>query len=479
MDACYGGIAFFTALGVIINTKKGLRAISLVIILIGAMLAVAGCSDQSAARIAKIKSKGGLTVLTRNAPTTYYIGRDGKPTGPEYQMVKAFAKFIGVKFKFVVKDSVAALIKAESTGKGDLIAAGITNIKARRAEFDFGPSYQNVREQVVCRRGGIVPSNVAGLVGVKLTVVPDSSYAERLKSLQSDHPKLSWKTDDVGTETLLRKIWKGQLDCTVADSDIVAINRRYFPNLVVAFDLTKAQPLAWVVAKGDKGLVQAIGRWLKHYRANGDLGTMMARYYAPTKVFDYVDTRAYVRKIQNVYPKYRRAFKAAADKHDLPPLVLAAQAYQESRWDPHAVSPTGVRGMMMLTQNTAQSLGVDNRLDPRASIRGGALYLHKMEDRLPDSIKPEDRVWFALAAYNIGLAHLRDARSLAKKLNEDPDNWSQISRVLPLLSERRYYQDLPHGYARGTEPVRYVSRIRNYADILRVRSALNGTDGDS
>jgi len=430
---------------------------------------LAGCSGHvSDKRLKAIKARGTLVVLTRNAPTTYYIGRDDEPTGPEHDLIVSFAKSIGVKPKFVIKNSVSELLHAVANGEGDVVAAGITHTSERSNRFRFGPSYQQVTQQIVCSRRGKRARSIDQLSDVNFEIISDSSYVERLQELKKKHPGLHWKTSpDDDTEELLRRIWKGKLDCTAADSDIVAINRRFFPNLVVTFDLSKPQPLAWVLPKGAEGLQQAMQDWLEDYKSSGQLEQLMHHYYAHVKVFDYVDTRAYVRRIEHRYPRYRKLFHKAADRHGVSPIILAAQGYQESHWNPHAKSPTGVRGIMMLTQNTARWLGVKNRLNPRQSINGGAKYLAHLETRLSDDIDTPDRIWFALAAYNIGFAHLRDARELAERLGHDPNEWSAVKNVLPLLGKRQYYSDLDHGYARGTEAVRYTQRIRNYAGILR------------
>ena len=449
---------------------------SLACLMTASMLLLGACSRANDARLKAIEADGTLVVLTRNAPTTYYIGNDDKPTGPEYQMATAFAKSIGVKAKFVMEDSVADMLHALAAGKGDIVAGGITRTRQREKTFAFGPGYQSVTQQVVCRRGGKQADSVAGLSRVDLEVVADSSYIERLKALRAKHPGLHWKVaPEADTEELLRRVWKGRLDCTVADSDIVDINRRFFPNLVVTFNLSRPQELAWVLPRGADGLHAAVGAWFAKYRARGALHNLMQRYYAHAKVFDYVDLRTYVRRIKSRYPRYRNLFRKAAKAHGLPPLVLAAQAYQESHWNPYAKSPTGVRGMMMLTRPTARSLGIRNRLNARASINGGARYLAHMEQRLSNGIDKPDRIWFALAAYNVGFAHLEDARDLARKLGKNPDAWSAVRTVLPLLGEKKYYRHLAHGYARGLEAVRYVRRIRNYADILREKTRAPGT----
>mgnify|MGYP002624872028 FL=1 len=185
-----------------------------------------------------------------------------------------------------------------------------------------------------------------------------------------------------------------------------------------------------------------------------------------------MDTRRFIRRINTVLPKYKDQFKAAARKYDLDWMLLAAQAYQESHWRTNARSPTGVRGIMMLTMNTARELNVKSRLDPVQSIHGGARYFKQLHDRIPEEVQEPDRTWFALAAYNVGMGHIYDARALAQRLGNDPNTWVGLSEVLPLLSQKKYYRTLKHGYARGREPVIYVQRIRDYHDILHQRLSL-------
>ena len=150
----------------------------------------------------------------------------------------------------------------------------------------------------------------------------------------------------------------------------------------------------------------------------------------------------------------------------MPADLLAALAYQESHWDPQATSQTGVRGIMMLTQNTAESLGVDNRLNPAEAIDGGARYLADRHQRLPDTLPEPDRTYLALASYNIGRGHVLDARQLARELGKNPNSWEDMKDVLPLKADKRYYPQTRYGYARGYEPVHYVQRIRNYQDVI-------------
>lgn len=406
-----------------------------------------------------------LVVATRNAPTTYYEWHD-ETVGPEYDLTQGFAAHLGVKVTYVVKDTVGELLAAVENGEADIAAAGLTRTPERQQRFLFGPIYQEAQQQVVCRAGGKRPKSVTDLTDLSLVVPSDTSYVEHLQSLQQHNHGLQWQTTDDDTEGLLEQVWRKKLDCTIADSNIVAINRRYYPELRVRFNLTKPQALSWIMSKQAKDLQTAVATWLKRYQNDGKLDNVLERYYGYINEFDYVDTRKFKRRIENVLPKYRRDFEKAASKYDLDWTLLAAQAYQESHWRANAKSPTGVRGIMMLTLDTAKELGISSRLDPKKSIFGGARYYKNLYERIPDHITNPDRNWLTLAAYNIGMGHLNDARILAQRLGKNPNSWSDLTDVFPLLSKKKYYKNLQHGYARGRESVDYVQHIRDYHNIL-------------
>lgn len=413
-----------------------------------------------------IRAAGELEVLTRNAPTTVFEDREGL-AGMEYLLTQAVAESLGVKAVYRYYDSIEALLAALEAGEGHLVAAGLTRTAERESRYRFGPDYQEVQQQVVCHRQGPVPGGLDELAEVELKVISESSYVTRLQELQEEFPALRWTvTDEYSTEELFEQVWRRELDCTVADSNIVAINRRYFPELVVAFPITEAQPLAWVLPAEAESLQRYLVDWLESAEQDGTLGRIHDQSYGYLDTFDYVDVRAYKRRIEERLQAYRPMFESVAAKHDLPWTLLAAQAYQESHWNPRAKSPTGVRGIMMLTRNTAESLGVTDRLDAEQSIRGGARYLDRLTGRMPEEIDARERVWFALIAYNVGMGHLHDAQTLARRLGKNPHRLDEIKQVLPLLSQKKHYKTLKYGYARGTEPVRYVDRIRDFQDIL-------------
>jgi len=427
-------------------------------------VALTACGDD--AYITRIQEQGKLVVVTRNAPTTYYMGRDG-PTGFEYALVSAFAEELDVELKLVTSDNPSEILRIIEAGEADIAAAGLTRTEQRQEHVLFSRAYQQVTQQVVCRRLGARPSRPEDLVGLSIEVPAETSYVEQLERLQQDIPELSWEADpEHDTEYLLEKVWQRKLDCTIGDSNIVAINQRYMPELSVRFDISEPQPLAWAMPANADGLQAAVNDWLDQYDEDGQLQALINQYYGFIEVFDYVDTRAFRRKVKRVLPQFQKLFQEAGKQYGIDWTLLAAQAYQESHWDRLARSPTGVRGIMMLTRITAREVGIQSRLDPKQSIMGGAKYLANLRGRLPEAISEPDRTWIALAAYNVGMGHIYDARKLARELGKDPNLWHDFREVLPLLAQKKYYQDLKYGYARGSEPVRYVRRIRNYHDML-------------
>ncbi len=425
-----------------------------------------GWSDDSRS-LNDIKDDGTIVVATRNAPTTWYIGRDDQPTGPEHDLVQAFAQHLGVDVEFKFYPNITEVMNAVEALEVDFAAAGLTITDERDQRFRFGPPYQAVKQQLVCRRGGPQPQTPEEMVGRDIQVIAESAYVDRLKELREDHPELSWQErEDATTEMLLQEVWEREVECTVADSTIARMNRRLFPELVLSQSLTEEQQLGWPMPKARRDLARAMSNWLDDFEDSGDLQRLRDSYYGHYEEFDYVNIRRMMRRIGERFRQYEHWFRQAGDQYNIPYTLLAALAYQESHWNPNAVSPTGVRGIMMLTRRTAQEVGVADRTDARQAIFGGAQYLDWMRNRISEEALEPDRTFLALAAYNVGRGHLHDAQGLARELGYDPLRWTDMVQVLPLLADPEYYQDLRYGYARGYEPVLYVTRIREYWRFL-------------
>lgn len=413
-----------------------------------------------------IKQKKELTVLIRNSPSVYYVGVDG-PTGFEYDLVKAIADSLDMQLNLKIYYSVSDILNAIDKGEGDLAASAVTITKERREKYLFSDPYETVQQLVIYKRGHDYPEDLEDLGNFRILVGKNSSYDQRLKILKKKYPGLTWETtDSLSTEQILQEVWKGNVECTIADNNLFELNRRYFPGLKSAIPISKEQSLGFVINNTNKYLQKYIDLWLKDFKKKKQLALLHNRYYGHINIFNYVDIRTFHNRIKTLLPKYESTFKKAGKKNDIPWKLLAAQAYQESHWNPEAESPTGVRGIMMLTKRTAESLGISDRLDPAASIMGGARYLKRLERIVPDDFTDDDKIYYTLAAYNVGMGHMEDAEILAGKLGYDNNTWEGLKKTLPLLSNKKYYKTLKYGYARGTEPVRYINRIQNYTEIL-------------
>lgn len=418
----------------------------------------------------KIKHKKVLNVLLLNSPTTYYIGTEG-PTGFEYDLLLAYSKSLGVKLHIKTVHTIKEALALSKDPNLDIISASITKTQKRSKILNFGPSYFEVQEQVICSRrmqkGSKFPRDVEDLSGLKIVVGEDTSYAETISDLQSDGFDINVTySPDLSTEELLEEVSKHKIDCTIADSNIYALNLRYFPEIAMAFTISGREQLAWIFPKASPKLEQNMYEWLNSYNQEGKMTQLKDHYYSYVLFFDYYNTKMFYKRMKTRLPKYEKYFKEAATKFGIPWALLASISYQESHWNPKAKSYTGVRGLMMLTRHTAKLLNVKNRLDPKQSIVGGTRHIKQMIKFVPKDVTGENRLKFALAAYNIGLGHIRDAQTLAKEIGLNPNVWSDLKIVLPLLSQKKYYRDLKYGYARGEEPVKYVESIYNYRHIL-------------
>ncbi|MDA8389973.1 MAG: membrane-bound lytic murein transglycosylase MltF [Gammaproteobacteria bacterium] len=433
-----------------------------------AVALVAGCSSRHPAKpqIARIPAHHTLVVLVRSGPTTYYEGPNG-PAGIEYDMARDFADYLGARLDIKVVGRQASLIKDLLAGKGDL-AAGLTVNSARRQFVRFGPAYQRIREELVYRRGTTPPNALTDLGGHPIEVVGHSTAALELARFAKSIKGLSWAdAPRLQTDELLFLVWQGLLPFTIAGSNVVSVNQKYYPALQVAFPVGGPRELAWAFPKNrDNRIYKAAFGFFRELNRSGQLADLIARYYGVTP-FNYVHISTYLQRVRSTLPVYEPLFRSAGARYGVPWRLLAAVAYQESLWEPDAESPTGVEGLMMLTTDTCLSLGVTDRLNPRQSINGGARYLRSLINQLPPTIPEPDRTWMALAAYNIGINHVEDARMLTREQGANPDNWEDVEQRLPLLEDPWWYGKTQYGYAAGYTAVQYVNRIRVYYRILR------------
>lgn len=448
---------------------------ALLLIIAGLMLVLLiGCEREATDALAAIRDRGELRFITRNGPSTYYLDRDG-PTGFDYALARRFAEELGVELVVSEAFTIEGLFTALRRGEADIAGAGLSRTAAREAVYTSTTAYAQQHAQLVYRVGDGRPREIADLEGLRLLVTAGSSHLELLESLRaSSAPWLTWDAvDTADTTELLLQVRDGHADVAVVDSRDFLLQQRLVPSLEVAFDLGPARDVVWYLPaeKADSALRAAADAFLSAQRDDGAIAALTRRHFYRDEEISRVDSKTFMSSVRERLRDYRGLIENVAREYQLPWELLAAIAYQESHWDPEATSRTGVRGMMMLTLPTAEDLGVDDRTDPEQSMRGGARYFKSLRRRLPEDIEEPHRSWMALAAYNIGMAHLEDARVLTERRGGDPHRWSDVMASLPLLEDPQHYRQLRHGYARGSEAVRYVQNIRHYYDVLRLRTA--------
>lgn len=449
------------------------------VLLFASVLLLSACQIESAPKseFQKIQERGVLRVGTLNNQLSYYIGPDG-PAGLDYELARKFAEELGVKLEIKPAFRQADLFPALKKGDIDLIATGLNQTSQAVKRFRPGPAYYYVSQQVVYKKGQLRPRSLKRLIKYQATQVEDtedssaaastlqiveqSQYVPTLTALKKQYPELQFEiVGDADTRDLLKNVSTGELRFTVTDSVELSLAQRLYPDLALAFELTEDQPVSWFTRRSeDESLYAMLIEFFGNIKQSGELASLEEKYIGHIESFDYVDTRAFIRALDDKLPKWAPLFQKYSEEFDW--RLIAALAYQESHWKPRAKSPTGVRGMMMLTLPTAKSVNVTNRLDPEQSVRGGVEYLRRIVTRVPETINDHEKIWFALASYNIGYGHMLDARRLTKAQGGDPNAWADVKDRLPLLRQKRFYSQTRYGYARGDEARNYVENIRRY-----------------
>jgi membrane-bound lytic murein transglycosylase F len=425
----------------------------------------AGCGEPPKP-IPPIAQSGELVVLTVNGPATYFEDAQGHPSGFEYDLATLFAREIGATPTFLLTDNPAKIDELLRSGRAHLAAAAL----ARHFDFPgglaWGPSYFTTQHQIVGRAGEAKAKSLHDIAKARVGVI-DESVAEYLLSLPSQLEHIERLPPGTSTADLLERVNEGLLDYALVESNRFTLARRFFPELDVAFNVGKPVDYAWLVSTVDKKRVMDAAKpFFERIRKDGTLKRLVDRYYGHAARFTAIDSGALLEKVATTLPALKPYFKEAEGVSGIDWRLIAALGYQESHWDPTATSPTGVRGLMMLTEETADRLQVKNRLDARESIVGGARYFALLKESLPDRIGEPDRTWITLAAYNIGLGHLEDARILAQSAKLNPDQWQDVRQMLNRLSDPDTFVNLKHGYARGFETLQFVDNVRNFYDIL-------------
>ncbi len=425
------------------------------------LLLLAGCEQPPL--LDRLQRQGELHIATVRGPLTCTLDEKG-PAGLEYELAGAFARSLSLEPVFHVYPTRARALEALARGRVQMVAAARQPTAADRTRFRLSRPW-HAEPLVFARTMGLSPVRLQGEPPPEPVSVAARSLAEA--RLTAAAPALAREpVEEISEEALLDQLDGGVRSRTLVNRLLLEIRRGFRPRLVRGAELPPPEGFRWYfAAQHDDSLQRAADRFLTSPRARALVEAFLkAADAAPRR--DFVTLRDFWKHLEKRLPKYEALFRKAAEETGIDWRLLAAIGYQESHWRPDAVSPTGVRGIMMLTRDAARHEGVTDRTDPAQSIAGGARYLRWMERRIPERIREPDRLWLTLAGYNIGYGHLEDARVLTQRGGGDPDRWEEVKRFLPLLSKRKYYRTVKHGKARGGEPVAYVENIRYYYRLL-------------
>ena len=431
----------------------------------GALL-LAGCARHQPSALEQVRARGELRVVTLNLPTCYYLGAQGTE-GLEYQLAIRYAAQLGVKLTMYPVTSERAMQEELGAGRADLAAASLSDSPEWQKVGDAAVPYANIPQLVVYRRSGVRPRETLQLESARLAVRAGSPQERILEKLRRTvAPTLQWVEAAPSSADPVEDVDSGEADYAISDAREFSFARHLYPNVLVGFALPDTRPVQWIVRKGAAALLESVDQFFGELGEAGELSQLVQEASGDTRRFEYEESREFQTNVAERLPRYRAWFEQAAAQSGLDWRLLAAVGYQESKWDPRAASDEGAQGLMMLTADTAQAMGIKDRTDPQQSIFAGARYLAQVRQMIPDRIAEPDRTWLTIAAYNVGFGHLEDARVITQTLGKDPDSWAEVREELPLLAQGRWYVRAKRGYARGWEPVQFVDRIQRFLTLL-------------
>jgi len=379
-------------------------------------------------------------------------------------LVGLFAESLGVQVRFVTAPDQPTLQEMLQSGRVHMVAAMPERLGDR--SLLYSSTLKSTRQLIAQHVDSLPIDTPEKLAGREIMVRPGAPQMKTLLDLKLTPPPIINENRAVDELELLDGLARRRFDLVATDELHFAVAANANPDLNIAYELPGMLGYAWAFDPDNTKLHAMAQGFIDGVTADGTLRRLDEMYFGHIRRLGARDIQAFLDHMRTRLPEFRHAFHDAQEITGIDWRLIAALAYQESKWDPLATSFTTVRGMMMLTEDTADRLGVSNRLDARQSILAGAKYMVILMDELPPEIKHPDRLWFALAAYNLGMGHLRGARSFAPGLKLDPNVWMDMKQVLPLMSRPEYYQRLKSGRARGGEAVILVDNIRNYYDVL-------------
>lgn len=428
--------------------------------------------------LTEVIRRGVLRASTNYNSTNYFVYR-GEPMGFHLEMLRHFANHLGVELEITVSNDLDANFDCLLNGGGcDLIAMDLTVTQSRRQLVQFTIPHSHTRQMVVQRRiqGKLPLRNQLELAGKTIHVQKNTVYIDRLISLMEEIGDTIYVVEmQEDVEQLIEMVAKGDIEFTISDEQLARLNQHYYANLDVQTPVSFPQHLSWAVRHSSTTLLEEINQWLDDFKQTDGYAALYNKYYNNPRSVYMARSQMHSLGGGKISP-FDHYFKEYASIVGWDWRLIASLAFQESRFDPEAVSWAGAFGLMQLMPGTADVYNLIPESPVSAHILAGVNYLKWLDQVLSEHIADKDeRVRFVLASYNVGIGHVLDARRLAEKYGKDPNIWKDnVDYYLLNKSQPKYYQDpvVRFGYARGVEPFNYVNEIlERYAHY---RNALRG-----
>ena len=413
----------------------------------------------------QIQARGKIIAATLYGSTSYFQYKM-QPMGYEYDLVKDFAKTHDLELELKVARTNSELVEMLDNGEADLIAYPMP-VSNRLKEKVIYCGHETISSQVLVQRankGDTILKDVTELLGKEVYVKPKTKYSQRMHNLDMElgggiqiHEV---ESDSIMIEDLIEMVSKGEIPYTVCDDYTARLNKTYYWNLNIDLKISFRQRSSWIVRQETPELAKAINAWATDKTGRRVYSATAKRYFELSKQ-QAPDSLPPI-KDGHLSP-YDPLFQKHAKLIGWDWQLIAAIAYQESRFNTHLVSWAGAEGLMGIMPNTAKALGITPHelREPDTSIRAGVDCLRRFRQGFLSITDEQEKILFTLAAYNAGIGHVFDARALAKKYGKNPDSWSDVSEYIRLKSNPTYYNDpvCKHGYLRGSETADYVDEV--------------------
>jgi len=424
---------------------------------------------------ADIKQSRVLRLLTYNGPTSFFMWK-GSLMGFDYDLAMKFAKKHDLELEVIVVPYGEDLVDWLQQNKGDIAGASTTITEERKQRgVAFSAPYVETPEQIVSNSKHPKIETLQDLNGKTITVRAFSSFLDTAKKLQKTGIDVKIKVADpaVSYEQLVNMVASGEVEMTIADANAVEMAAAFHDTLVPGVYVSDPRAQGWMVKPENETLLKNVSAFISEYRNTKNYAKTLKTYFKPSGQFNK-KIAARLKPGEELSP-YDNLVKEVALKYELDWRLVTAQMWQESSFNPKAESPVGAQGLLQVMPRTAEEMGYPPPLfEPKRAVQAGVKYLDWIRDRFDTDVTLENRLWFALAAYNAGIGHLYDAQRLAKELGYDPNVWfDNVENAMLKLAEPRYFKKARYGYARGAEPVEYV---RNISKLYKAYTDL--TSGD-